>query len=270
MNMKQNWKKALVSGAVAFTVTAGALMAVATLPQVASAQDSGTPAPTAPADKGRENFGRGGMRGPEGMKGPGGPQDEALAEQLGITVEALEAAHEAAHSSEGDPRESFAQELGITVDELDAAMQAVRESQFQEALESGQVTQEQYDLIQAREALKTYVDRETLTAQVLGITVEELQAYRDAGTRMDEIFTELGVDAETFRTNMEAAMDAALQTAVDDGVISADQATQIQEGPGPGAGGPGGRGGDHGPGRGVRPGAPPADAPAAPEDNSNL
>ena len=64
------------------------------------------------------------------------------------------------------------------MEELNAARLQAKELALQAAIDSGQITQEQADWIKARAALAPYLDREALTAQALGLSVEELQAAR--------------------------------------------------------------------------------------------
>lgn len=276
-----------LGGAALIAALALGLMAFSAVPAIA---------PTASA------HGRGG--------GPGGPGNaEYLAEALGITVDELTAAQEQAQQAAlqqlvdagllteaqaewlqerggrlpfglGEPggmenpvdREALlAEALGISVEELQAAQEQAFELGLEDAIANGNLTAEQADLMRAQRALKDYIDREALTAQALGISVEELQAARDEGTRIPDLLDELGLTAEEFRTTLQAAHEAALQQAVEDGVITAEQAEALQNAPGrmPGFGGRGGRGGHPGGGRGgAFPQMPFGDgeAPVTPED----
>ena len=84
--------------------------------------------------------------------------------------------------------------------------------------------------MKAQNALRQYVDKDKLTAKVLGISVEELQAAREEGKTMETLISELGLDAATVRENMQAAYKEAVQQAVSDGVITQEQADQILSG----------------------------------------
>lgn len=198
--------------------------AVAVVPQVVQAQDetpqppeAGMPAP-------------GGLRGFERMGKPGfgdsGKYDAYLAEALGITVE-----------------------------ELQAARAKAEQTMLEQAVADGEITAEQAAMIKAREALRSYIDREALTAKALGISVEELQAAREEGKSMQALIEELGLDADTVREAMQTAYEEAVQQAVEDGVITQAQADQFLSGDrgmggfGGGKPGFGGRGSGHG-GRG--------------------
>ena len=91
------------------------------------------------------------------------------------------------------------------------------------------------------------VDKEAMQetlAGALGITVAELEAFHAEGKRLPEIAEELGVDLEAVGEVMQAAFEEAVNQAVEDGTITAEQAERILEN-GP-RGKHGGRGG-HGP-----------------------
>lgn len=217
-------------------------------------------APSPVADPG-EGFG------PGDGNGRGGAGDsEHLADALGITVEELQAVvEEVRANSDGaaDFNEALAAALGISVDAFESARDIARDAALAQALSDGQITQEEYELIQARQAVQDYTDHDTMLADALGITVAELQAAQEAGQRIPDLLDELGIDQETFQADIQSAQDAAFGQAVADGVITQEQADQIQEGggrgpsgrgpgePGQGGqGGPGDQGGQGGPGQG--------------------
>lgn len=177
-------------------------------------------------------------------------RDQALADELGIDVETLQTAEEAAHiamidqavadgylteeqaeqlklysgsmgrggrfGSLYDTDEYLADALGITVEELDAAELAVHEAELAAAVAAGYLTQEEADLLLAEKAARNYLDREGLNAQIT------------------------------------AAYEAAINAAVADGAITQAQAddllAQLEGGIGLGHGwfGSGGRGGHRG------------------------
>lgn len=169
----------------------------------------------------------------------------------------------------GGPRGGFgnidreallADALGITVEELQAARQQAQLAGIQQMVDEGLFTQPQADLMTARIKLNNFIDRDELTAKALGITVEELQAARDDGKSMFQLMNDLGLDAATVRTNMNTARQEAIQDAVNQGVITQDQADVILSLPGAGFIGPRegpGFGGFRGHGRfGQGPGGP--------------
>lgn len=154
-----------------------------------------------------------------------GQDEELLAGALGITVEELEAAEDEAYAAaieqavaEGflteeqaqqlldssapfrhpllgsaDKEALLAEALGISVEELQAAKAEARAARLAEMVEAGILTQEEADLMAAREAVQSYVDQEAL--------------------------------AGTLQNAYQAAIDAALSA----GAISEAQAEQLQE-----------------------------------------
>jgi transcriptional regulator with XRE-family HTH domain len=162
----------------------------------------------------------------------------------------------------GDHRdELLAEELDITVDELQAAREAAQAKALEQALEEGKITEEQYEQIQTMAALRPYLDPQTLMADVLGVSVEELSEKTP-----EEWMEELDLDRETLRERMTEAREAALDQAIADGVITEEEAEDLKERmPGPRGGfemrpggpGRGGRGMPRCPGReGLREEAP--------------
>lgn len=296
--LKNKKRVILTAGAVSILAIALGVGAFA-LTGVASAQ-------TEPAQNG---FGMGifnpgpdeaGMEAPL-QHGPGLPGDgripgkEAdntyLAEALGISVEELQAAIEAAWQNgidqaleqgllteaqaewmkEGragrggrggwlvpwlrenealDMESLLAEQLGITIEELQEARESAADAALQDAIDSGKITQEQADLIEARRALRGYIDRGALEAEALGMTQEELQAAREQGKYIPELLEEQGLTQEQFQEAMQAAYERMVNQAVADGVITQAQAELLlsaQPGHGFGMpplrpeGGPGGR-----------------------------
>lgn len=140
----------------------------------------------------------------------------------------------------------LAEALGITVEELQAAQEEAHANAIQQAVDEGLITEEEADLMTSRLELRTYLDREALTAEALGITLEELQQAQDEDKPLAVLIYELDLEPATVRTNMQTAYENGVQQAVSDGVISQDQADQILEGPGFGGRGFGRFGGHRG------------------------
>jgi hypothetical protein len=126
-----------------------------------------------------------------------------------------------------DGQALLAEALGITVDELQAAREEANQAALAQAVEEGLITQEQADALVARRELQAYLNRDALLAEALGMTVDELQAAYDAGKTMTDLMAERDLDAATVRTRIEAAREAALAQAVEDGVITQEQADKI-------------------------------------------
>jgi hypothetical protein len=194
---------------------------------------------------------------------------ELLAEELGVTVEDLEAAHDAVMNAvlaaDGRPdrdevRTLLAEELGVTVEELEAAQTAVQEAMLAQLVEDGSITQEQLDEMLEMRALHDLAqdifsrdDAQAVIAEELGLTVEELAAARDEGTRIYDLAEEQGIDIDTLMTAVSDARTAAFEQAVADGLLTQEQADLLLSQRGPnfggfgGHGGPGGRGMHGGP-----------------------
>lgn len=243
-----------------------------------------------------------------------------FADALGITVEELEAAHQTArdaaldqavaqglitqeradelkvwgggrahpargrqdvaHADAIDEQALLADALGITVEQLEAARETANQAAIAQAVAEGIITQEEADAMQARKAVKSYLDRDALLATALGMTTKELQAAYAAGKTLTELMAAQGLDAATVRENLQAAHVAALAQAVADGVITQEQADEMQlDGRGFGAM-PGGRmqpGGRMRPGGRMQPGGRDGgrghggagDCPAPPDTDAN-
>jgi len=235
---------------------------------------------------------RGGLPGLGGHGGLDLDNDTLLADALGITVEELQAAQNAARTArieqavadglltqeqadallngEVGPRGAFgfgghgrdldgadggtylADALGITVEELQAAQEAARAAGLQQAVDEGLITQEQVDLMAAAQALHDAIDEDAIMAQVLSVTVEEYQAAKVAHTVQDLVDAS-GLTREEIMTAVQDAHAAAVQQAVADGIVTQEQADALAGtrgfglgdfgGPRGGHGGPGGRGG---------------------------
>lgn len=205
-----------------------------------SEPDTDTPTPAEPW-LGHRGF-HGGF---EGMTA----KDELLAAELGIEVEELQAAREAAwekareaaieqglpgfrgHHGFGDGDEYLsllADELdGVDVEELQAAMEAAHAAWLAQLVDEGYLTQEQADLMVGQQALKAYIDREALAAKALGLSVEELQAAREDGTSLSDLLEEQGLTFETYGEALQQAHEEAVAQAVEDGVIDGDLADEI-------------------------------------------
>lgn len=151
---------------------------------------------------------------------------------------------------------ALADELGITVEELNAARQAAKESVLQQLVADGTITQAQADAILSGDGLRSigplmlHEEMQAVIADALGITVAELEAAHAEGKRLPELAAELGVALEDVQTAVQAAHEAAILQAVADGLITQEQADWMlqRHNNGMGMGMPGGgpRGGHHG------------------------
>jgi formaldehyde-activating enzyme involved in methanogenesis len=166
-----------------------------------------------------------------------------------------------------DEEALLANALGITVDDLQAAREQANQAAIAQAVEEGIITQEQADEMQARRNLRSYLERDALLAEALGMSVEDLEAAYADGETLSTLMSARGLDAATVRERLQTAYDDALAQAVSDGVITQEQADEMDGRLGSGFGmpfGPGGRGAPRGRGRpggfrGECPASPPSD-----------
>ncbi|MBN1538356.1 MAG: hypothetical protein JW908_16585 [Anaerolineales bacterium] len=118
----------------------------------------------------------------------------------------------------------LAEALGITLDDLKAAREQARELMQAAAVENGDITQEQLDLMEVNQALRDYINPRALQVEALGISEEELKVYREAGTSWEDILAAVGMAEESYQEAYQAAYEAAIAKAVSDGVITQEQA----------------------------------------------
>lgn len=190
-------------------------------------------------------FHRGGRQG-NGVRLDRAEQAEVVADALGITVEELQAAMEA-----GTSLEELADANGTTVEAIHDAIYDAQIAEINEAVANGDITQEEADamiermeLQQLSQQIFSKDDAKAAVAAALGISVEELDAAKEDGTLRD-LIEESGVDV---RAAVEEARNAAIDAALANGEITAEQAEALREmsiGKGFG-GGRGGRGGGRG------------------------
>ena len=135
--------------------------------------------------------------------------------------------------------EALAAELGITVDELNAAREAAKATLLQQAVDEGKLTQEQVDQMLSgefkpmdfmrtlREEYFPQGTMQSVTAETLGMTVEELEAAQEDRKRLPEIAEEHGMEITAVAEAIKAAFEEAVAQAVADGAITQEQADQI-------------------------------------------
>ncbi len=177
----------------------------------------------------------------------------AVAELLGVTVEEVEAAKEDRTISE------LVEAAGLTDEEFRESMQAIKAEALDAAVAEGLLTAEQAEALANRQgkrgnrsgnSLRGIIDQEAAmatTADILGISVEELEQAREDGVRLPELVEELGLDIEEVKAELQVAKEAAIQQAVDDGTITQEEADALLNGEGRGRNGRNGRGGNRGP-----------------------
>ena len=229
MNTKQKWMAAGI-GALATLMIGGAVLTTTPV----SADDGvveNIVAAVVGEDVERGRGPRGGNRGGRINTG------EFLAIELGISEDELSEARQAARdaATEDMTREErqalFASQLGISVEELEAAHEAAEDAAIAQALADGTITQEQVDLKEAKEAFKEVFDKKEAKAEILGLTVEELESAKEAGTDKDELLANAGLTEEEFEAAFDQAKADALAEAVANGDITAEQAELIENAP---------------------------------------
>lgn len=118
----------------------------------------------------------------------------------------------------------LAEELGITVERLFQARQKAAERALDQALADGKITQDQYNHMKTMQALRAYIDPQTILAEALGVSVDELHTKT-----LREWMDEKGLDRATLKQNIETALKAKLEQAVKDGVITQEQLDELGE-----------------------------------------
>jgi len=126
-------------------------------------------------------------------------------------------------------------EIGVSIDDLKAAQEAVKDAMIADLVEQGVITKEQYDMMEARQALKGYIDHAALMTQAadsLGIELpdaDEALRNRIAPRALMEQLEEKGIAIQDVMEAMQQAYENAVNAAVDAGAINRDQAELILE-----------------------------------------
>lgn len=126
-----------------------------------------------------------------------------------------------------DYNQLLADALNIGLDKLQAAQKTALKSVLDQAVANGTLTQAQADLIEAQQALQSYIDPNAIFANALGISTEQLQTYRDQGMTLTQILNQVGKTAIEVRDAEQAAYQAAVAKAVSDKAITQAQADQV-------------------------------------------
>ncbi len=229
--------------------------------------DGDTPAPVQPWGP-RGIPGSCGMPGQFGLPEGLTPKVELLADALDIDVETLEAARETTrvnaieqalaqgliteaqaelllenafgfrfHRGHGfhefggeiDREALLADALNVSVEALQEAQQQAHEAALAEMVDAGYLTEAQVSLMAAQQALKEAIDREELLAEVLGVSQAELEEARANRESMAVLIEDSGLSFAELAEGMQAAYEAAVDEAVENGVITAEEAEALQE-----------------------------------------
>ena len=91
-----------------------------------------------------------------------------------------------------------------------------------------------------------------IVADMLGMTVEELDVAKEEGAKLSELAEQAGVDVEAIKEAVQAYREGAVADAIADGTITEEQGEQLlnKKGRRGGPRGGGQRGGDNGPATG--------------------
>jgi hypothetical protein len=123
----------------------------------------------------------------------------------------------------------IAEALGVSVEELQSARQAAHDAALEQAVTEGVITAEQAELLKAGHALRQYLDHQEILSTALGIDIADLEAAREEGKSLPYLFGEMGLEPADVKAAMQSAYEDAVQQAVDDGVITSSQAEQLQD-----------------------------------------
>lgn len=211
-------------GMLAVGIAAGAMFAPASF---AGAQDDADDAPEAETDTGRT----GGHRGNRG----------AVLEELGIDSEAIQAGVEAEQTLA-----EVATAAGVSEADLIAAIEANAETRIAGAVENGRLTQEEADEklaelsaivaervntpLEARPERGNRGNRGGEVLEELGLTVEDIQAGREAGQTLAETAAASGVSEADLVSALVAQATERAETALEEGRIDADRAAEVLDG----------------------------------------
>ncbi len=142
----------------------------------------------------------------------------------------------------------IADALGISMSELDAAEDASQAAHTAEHIAEGDITEAEAADKAALQAFKESIDKDSVLAQAMGITVADLDAARSQNVEYSDLLDELGLTSQEVREAQQAIYDQLIADAVADGTLSAEQAEQANQRNG--RNGRGNRGGGNGDGEG--------------------
>ncbi len=126
-------------------------------------------------------------------------------------------------------RQTFlAQALGISEAELQAAQQKATLAWIEDREQKGFLAPRRAELLRARTLAQPYLNPTALVARALGLTVEEVQQACDAGRTLADLLADQNMRRGDFLRALRQATDDAVQQAVDDGVITPDQADALR------------------------------------------
>lgn len=258
----ENLKKWGIVAVIAFALVALVSVAPLAFAQVSGNDDSTTTTtptpqedPTPPSDPETDGKLRDGPCGPGHRGGP--PHGKfgmipspstsplaSLAETLGMTEEEVQTELE-----DGKSIATLAEEQGIDLNTIIDDMIAPRLEHLQTLVDEGYMTQEEMDsvVIVMRASTEQRLNQENVpmpgtrgmydhhqhvhplaaAAEALGITTDELQTELESGKSIADIATEKSVDLDTIVDAFVAPMAERLQTAVENGRLTQEEADEI-------------------------------------------
>lgn len=128
-----------------------------------------------------------------------------------------------------DEEALLADALDISVAELEAAETETRQAHEAEAVANGRLTEEEVVNKQAAYDFKESLDKDALLATALGISVADLNEARADTVRFEDLLADLGLTAEEAHDAQDAALETAVQQAVEAGTLTAAQAEAVLE-----------------------------------------
>lgn len=120
----------------------------------------------------------------------------------------------------------LAEALDLSVEELMDARQKAMDARLDRAVEGGQLSQEQADLMRAGQKLARSLDRQAILAEALGVTPEALAEAKAEDGGMQELYGDQ--DRASLAEKLRAAEEKAVAKAVTDGVISQAEADALK------------------------------------------
>ncbi len=127
-------------------------------------------------------------------------------------------------------RQTFlAQALGISEAELEQAQQQATLAWIDYLEQQGRLTADKADLWRARVRVRPYMDPAALVAQALGMSPDALQQACEDGKTLADLLEQQGLSRKDFGAALKQAAEEALQQAVDDGVITPEQAEALKQ-----------------------------------------
>ncbi|MDX1414680.1 MAG: hypothetical protein R3293_10855 [Candidatus Promineifilaceae bacterium] len=121
----------------------------------------------------------------------------------------------------------IADSLGVSLAEWEAAEDASYEAKIAEKIENGRLTAAEAADKQAIHEFKESIDKDSIMAQSLGISVAELNAARTNNVTFSDLLDELAMTREEVKEAQQVVTTQLVEGAVADGSLTADQAEQL-------------------------------------------